>query len=42
MNKKRYCEKCQKHTKHNKKARLKNFPFMFALSCVECGEMFYL
>jgi hypothetical protein len=32
-----YCIKCKKRTIHNTKFRLLNFPFIFALSCNECG-----
>lgn len=39
--KKGYCLKCAKKMKFTKKIRLKNFPFIKALSCEKCGEMFY-
>lgn len=35
------CYKCGKKTEHNTKFRLNNFPYCFALSCNECGRLFY-
>ncbi len=39
--KKGECIKCDKEVKYNTKFRIKNFPFVFALACEDCGLMYY-
>lgn len=36
-----FCLNCGIKTIHNHKFRLKNLLFCFALSCDECGELYY-